>query len=79
MPQPLKGMTFFDKHYHLNIYLVKNDTSQLSIKSESIDYLLHKVKLSLPNENNSDAKITDPVLYRLYAKLVNSVDEKEKK
>ncbi len=58
---------------------MKNDDSQLSIKTESIDYLPRTVKLSLPNENKPGSKTTDPILFHLYAELVNSVDEKEKK
>jgi hypothetical protein len=58
---------------------VKNDDSQLSIKTKSIDYLPRTVKLSLPNENKPGSKTTDPILFHLYTELVNSVDEKEKK
>jgi len=76
------GMKFYDKHFHINIYLERFDDIRVPVKTQLTDYLPRTIKVDLPTDGTPDATTAaaaKKVLYLLYAELVDSVDPTDRR
>ncbi|CAF4095857.1 unnamed protein product [Rotaria magnacalcarata] len=80
------GVSFLDQHYFLKIYVIRNDTGRVLVKSETTDYLPRTVKLDIADENTNNteqnknaphAPTDSKTLFHLSAELCHMLDDKK--
>ncbi len=76
------GVVFFDQHYSLKVYVIRNNTNAVLVKSKMTDYLPKTIKVNIPEENKNNthgALAIDSTLCHVTAELCHIFDEKNKK
>ncbi|CAF3795909.1 unnamed protein product [Adineta steineri] len=76
-----QGVHFFTKHHHIILYLnEKNTGKNIQVKIEATNYLPRTFTPVLPHDVKveSEDKQSDPILFCLFAEVVDAVDANEK-